>query len=349
MSFIGHENFKVSVNTTDATTFDNSTNPVFTVSNQPQPYTGATWLADINDANEGCYWSLANKQTVIQGARIAHDTNTTSLLFSLRDGTTHQVTLYCDFTNKVVKVYRGNSSGTLLGTSSVIPSLNALTGVMSTTSSTYIEWKVVIDNSVGSIEVRANGSSTPVLSLTGIDTQNTGNAFATKGNFYAAGNRVTDIYLLDGDGASPWNSFLGEYRVITLFPSGDNSVQFTRNTGATNAAAVDDQYSTGQDDDTTYVEDNTAGHIDWYDLDNLPAGLTPSVVQIRGIARKTDAGVREWRMKIDSGGSIQNGTTQALGSSYTLYKETYLTDPTDSNAWTETKVNALKLGHEVVT
>jgi hypothetical protein len=341
MSYLGANGFLTAVDSSDANPFDNG----FTASvgtSSPR-YSGQQWANSFPFGLAG--WNIPNQPKVIQGSVIRRGAQSGQYrTFLIREGGNNQVSLVHDFATKQIKVYR-DDQGTLLGTSAVLPEMTIPGGGVCWINT---EWEVVINNSTGTINVWTNGGTTPIISLSGIDTQNTANAWADLGLFSYA-DAVGDIYLLDGAGSAPHNARYGDVRICHLMPDGDDSVQWTPNSGGTNYTQVDDSGTGGQDEDTTYVEDSTVGHIDRYTMANLPSGFIPLAVEQQIVAKKTDVGTREIKMKINSGGTNSDGSVITLTTSYLLYKRIMQVDPTDSAAWTASKVNALKAGMEVVT
>lgn len=218
-----------------------------------------------------------------------------------------------------------------------------------------VELKATIANAGGTAIVRVNGIE--YINFTG-DTQETGNN--TVDFFTLEGIHGTEVggfifhddpVLQDLLGSAPWNDFLGDVRIDELYPDGDTAqLDFTPvGAGSTNADRVDDG-SAGPDDDTTYVHSVTAGHIDRYTHDNLP--LTPEVIfAVQGIlvAKKDSAGPRTMRQSFKSGATVQAGTTFGPTSDYLNYPHILETDPDTAVSWTESGVNALEMGPEIVT
>lgn len=214
----------------------------------------------------------------------------------------------------------------------------------------YIEWAVTIHPSAGTSELRINGTS--VLSLTGVNTRATANSSANILRFgYPTGSGsiytwdYDDVYICDGTGSAPHNTFLGDCRVDTLFPTSDGtSQQWTPSTAGTHYTLVDETAP----NTTDYVASNTVGHRDTYGMQDLSA-MTGTIygVQLNLAALKNDAGARSVKPLLLSGASEALGAATALSTSqtYTLHMQT--TDPATGVAWTESGVNAAQCGAEV--
>lgn len=260
----------------------------------------------------------------------ALSTATTQLQFGISSG---QVT-----------VYRGvnGSGGTLLGTSSGGPTIMA--GLWY-----YIEIKVTIDNTAGSVQIRISdgASSTTILSLSGLDTQNTANAtFDTISLLQVTGspgsNGYDDLYVCTLAG-SVNNTFLGEVRVQTIYPTSDgHSTQWTPNSGANNFSRVNE---TLVDDDTSFVSSATPGQIDTYNHGALVSAGAILGVQTNITARKDDVGSRSIAADVYDGTTdFVNSNAHGLLSSYQDFTDIYETDPSTGLPWTAANFNARQFG-----
>ena len=261
---------------------------------------------------------------------------TSTYLLQIFDGSTMQV--YVDVTSGgVVRVVRGG--GTTLGTAS---------GTVSLATWFYLELFVTIHPSAGVVQLAINGAT--VLSLTGQNTQNSANAFADKIGLGASSFStiyvIDDLYICDGTGSAPHNTFLGDCRVDTLLPTADGSNSaWACSTGTAHAALVDD---TVPNDDTDYLSSNTASARDTHAMGNLPStSVTILGVQHCMSAKKEDAGTCTIKSCLKSGATTEAGaTTHALSTSYAFYREVWPTDPHTDAAWTTTAIDAVEAGVE---
>lgn len=229
------------------------------------------------------------------------------------------------------------------------------TATLALNTYTYVECRVTFHDSAGVVQVRLDGVL--ILTLTGVDTQNTLNASASRlrlGNhgsgagFTFGTQDVDDVYICDGTG-SVNNDFLGDCRVDVVRPTADGAHSaWTPSTGTTHYTLVDE---TTPNDDSDYLSTSTAGARDTHALGDLPT-LTDMViagVQQCVSARKDDAGTREVKGLLTSGATTQAGSvTHALTTSYRYYRQVTETDPATGASWTETGVNALEAGVENV-
>lgn len=290
--------------------------------------------------------TLDNQQTWIVGFSIkpAAFPAADAPLIQFIDGGTTQVTFSLASDGKI-KAYRGEgwsggANSSLLGTSS--------SGISSGTES-YVEFKVVISDTIGEVSARINGSS--VLSLTAQDTQVTANAYAATIELAESSGAVAlqvdidDLYVLDGIGAVNVN-FLGDIRVEALVPNGAGNYSEWAPSAGSNYQNADE---IPPDDDTTYNADGTAGQKDSYAFQN--SGVSSGVV--KGVithmcARKDDAGTRQIRRFARVSSTDYNGSTVTLTTSYTYYSEVLESNPNTAAPWTLAELNGAEFGVEVV-
>jgi hypothetical protein len=286
--------------------------------------------------------TLNNQQTWIVGFAIYPTSFAyATTLLAFIDGTTYQCTVGIDVNGHLV-LYRGNAS-VALATSSNTLSLNTWN---------YVEVKVVISNTVGTGEIRVNGSSTGWVNATGLDNCSNSNEYASIVRLGAISAQAgafnfDDVYVCDSTGSTN-NNFLGDCRVDSYLPSGNgNSSQFVNSNGNStdNYSFVDD---TSPDGDSTYVQSATVGNKDTYDFQSMthtPANIFG--LQVVMDAKKDDEGSRSIKSVVRSGGSDHAGSDQALSTSYVAYMEIEETDPATSAAWTKSGFNAAEFGVEV--
>lgn len=210
----------------------------------------------------------------------------------------------------------------------------------------WIEFKVTINNTTGSYELRIGGVN--ILSDSGIDTQSGSNAYCDsvqfRGSPTAGSFRIDDWYVCNGDG-SVNNDFLGNMRVSAIFPSeAGNSTQWTPSAGD-NYDCVDENPA---NDDTDYVETDTVGYKDLYGYDSLGAISGIKGIQINTQCRETDASSFSLITPIRSGGTDYDDSAQAIGTTnYTAKMRVAELDPDTSAAWTYTGINNAEFGIKV--
>lgn len=256
-------------------------------------------------------------------------------LVQIRSGSTVQCTLAINSTG-FAQVWRGTTSGTLLGTAS--------TGAVAANVYFHIEIKAAIHPSAGTAVVRVNGVQ--VLSLSGVNTAASGTA--AWDNLYLWHNFISftadydDLYVADGSGAAPWNGLLGDCRVDALVPTGAGAVtQWTPSTGA-NYAAVDE---IPPNDDTDYVTAASTALVDTYALPDAPvAGAVILGVQHTLNAKKTDAGTCSIAAVVRSGGTNYPSAAVALSTAYAYTLVMQGVSPVSGVAWTEAEFNGAEFG-----
>jgi hypothetical protein len=245
-----------------------------------------------------------------------------------------------------------NSSGFLLVRRGGITTLATATShAMVLDTWYYLEIKVVIHDTAGSVEVHVDGA--PVTfgsSLTGIDTRNGGLGFSDQVWFDAASGVavfVDDVYCCDDSGTVN-NSFLGVCSVETLLSETGNGTHanFTPSTGTDHGALVDDN---PPNDDTDYNVSFTVGHRDSY---NYPASASAAAIlgiQTNLYVRKTDLGIRTAAALVRTGGTTYTGAAMAMTTAYKYLSECRDLNPQTGLTWTAADVAALEAGIEVAS
>lgn len=274
--------------------------------------------------------------TVISGVASA---DALQMSFWADSNTVQHITIH--FTSAgLVEVRRGAVNGTLL--------TSASTGLLHAAGQfQYLEAKVTVADSGGTVEVRINGSTTPLINFTG-DTRNGG----TSTNIDAvrvAGNSQCDLndwYICNGSG-SVNNNFLGDIRVYPLMPNGNgSSSQLVGSDGNStdNYLLVDEKpYST-----TDYNGSSTAGNRDMYTIENLPSNVVSVLgVQEISIAAKSDAGAISGKQVIRPSTTNYASASLTLSTTYALFSTLREQNPDTTAAWAISEVNATEIGWEV--
>lgn len=243
-----------------------------------------------------------------------------------------------------LSVLRGSYNGTVLGTTTV---------ALSTATYYYLEFKVLLSTTVGTYELRLNGTS--VLSGTGANTAGAGNTAWTVFRLGSDGSTnhlssnqtwdFDDTYVCDGNGSTN-NDFLGPIRIKTVLPDGaGNYTQFTPSAGS-NYQNVDDA---SQDGDTTYNSETTVGQKDTYTFGALGVTGTIKGVQTNLIVRSDGAGSETvaptWRISATD----YDGTAVGISTSYADKTAIYETSPATASAWTVTEIDGAEFGIKLVS
>lgn len=216
-----------------------------------------------------------------------------------------------------------------------------------------VECFVLPHATAGVVRIRVNGAE--VLSLAGVTTLNPFGGSTTWTSWYigqygADGTAfIDDLMLYDdtdtGDGVT---DFLGDLTAECVFVAAPgNAAQWTKNTGASNAAAVSEHPPDG---DVTYVEDGTVGHTDTYAFTALTR-VTDGIKCVQGVtaAKKTGAGTRAIAGVVRRSGTDYPGADQYLGTGYTIGVDARPLDPSTGVAWVAADINAVgtELGQQV--
>jgi hypothetical protein len=212
----------------------------------------------------------------------------------------------------------------------------------------YIEIKVIIHNVSGRIVVNLNEQQ--VIDWTGDNLPFGSSDIIETIRFEGlawSGISIDDIYIADDQGTGV-TDFLGDIRIDAINPNGaGNYTQFTPSAGA-NYECVDE----ASFDDTDYVSDLIIGNKDSYAYADVPIDLDDAGiigVELLNVAERT-AGTDNIKMK----GFLRTGSTDYEESTAISLPETYSSkrliwekDPSDSNIWTQAKINACEFGMEV--
>lgn len=274
-----------------------------------------------------------NQRLVTSGA----NAETSGILY-IREGTITHVWFQLGTDGKI-RAYRGS---TLLGTT---------TWSLQQDVASFIEFKVKINNSTGTVEVRKDRIAG--MSLTSQDTQNGG---TTAWNGFAfghiavgsnpSGTVVWDydaMYALDGSG-SIRNDFLGPVRIDYLAPDAvGNSSQWTRSTGANQWATVDETPANG---DTDYNSSGVVSDKDTLNFPSVPTSATIFAVRAIVQARKEDAGTTEIKHVTRISSTDYVGAAKSPASSYSFLWHIWEQKPSDTTDWVAADVDAAEFGYQ---
>src|SRR5574340_700873 len=191
----------------------------------------------------------------------------------------------------------------------------------------YIEVKVKIHATTGTVDIQINGVSTCALT-----NQNTkGYAFSDYADcvtvYIAQGNGacVDDLYIADG--AAGVNAFLGPGKIEVIRPTSDSSVAWTpSDVNADHYTLVDEATLPISSD---YVSSTTVNETDLWGYGNLTY-ITDNIqgVIINTVARLEESGsLRDLELICSSNGTQSNGSDYIVSDdSLSLYTRLLLTD-----------------------
>jgi hypothetical protein len=210
-------------------------------------------------------------------------------------------------------------------------------------------------------QLRCWWDNTLVLTLDNIDTDNTstqdgfgyvapctdGQANCFLDDFWIAadnsigGNLKDERPSSDGDLIIRWAAVDADGTTNDFTPqgAGDNYVE------------VDDPAASGQDDDTTYNESSTVGHIDLFGHEDAAADISTLLeVAIMPTAKNQDSGSPEFRAVLREGetnyeSSGPMATAYTLGQTYRTYFFPWANKGA-GGAWDKTTFNADEIGYK---
>jgi hypothetical protein len=256
------------------------------------------------------------------------------------EGATQHITVRVN-TSGFLVVTRG---GTILATATSSP--------MAITSWYYVEVKVVIHDTTGSVVCHVDGVAVTFdASLTGIDTRNGGTGLVDRvtlnGNSNSPFLQFDDLYICDTSGTTN-NGFLGICVIEALLPQVGNGdlTALTPSTGTDHGALVDENPA---NDDTDYNTGDTAGQTDCYNYPSLALTGTILGVQTDLYARKTDAGARTIAPVFRIASTTYPGTAVAPTTTYKYLPAIAELNPATGLAWTSADITALQAGMKIVS
>lgn len=240
-----------------------------------------------------------------------------------------QVSININADGKIV-VRRGGVSGDIIAQSYV--------GAFTLSTWLYIEIKLVINASVGIVEIRINGDEDPVLLAENLNTLAQTTATINGMRFYQT-QYFTDMYI---DTAQ----FHGNVTIDTRYPDGVGSnSDMTSSTGGANYTCVDEM---GAANTTDYVETGTVGDIDTYTFADINVdGHIIHAVNHYTAARQTDAGNVDYEPVTIISATAYNGDEDSTTTDIVLRNYIQETNPATAAAWTESEINAAEFGVEL--
>lgn len=154
-----------------------------------------------------------------------------------------------------------------------------------------------------------------------------------------------DLYICDTTG-SLFNDFCGDVVIHALMPlqdAGPNQMA-AYGAGLSNYTAVDD---IPPDEDLSYLYSNTLGHVEMFDLDNLPANIIDVLaVSVHTRARKDAAGTSNIKVKCRYGDDTADSGAMTLTTVFTNKHHIFMTAP-DGGGWNKVKANNMHIGVEI--
>lgn len=240
----------------------------------------------------------------------------------------------------IIEILRGGLAGTSIG-ATASPAVVA-------EAYQHIEAFVFFSQTVGTVEVRVNGVT--VISLAGVDTVATANVECSQVTISGKDTTGTlgitvdtdDVFCYDDTGSFN-NTFIGDRRVLTLFPDANTAQADWTAVGAASGYEAIDEAS--PDGDTSYITagpPGSPGPISEFGIQNLPAGVSAvSAVVVVEFARKTEAGPANTQWSVISGASEAAGADKPMTEIYTYRQDVFESDPATAAPFTSGAVDAL--------
>lgn len=253
-----------------------------------------------------------------------------TVLVAWQDGSTTQVDLRITSTGAI----RATRNGTSLGISA--------DNVVPTGAYFFLEARVIISSTAGSVLVTVNGST--VLSLTNVNTQATGNAYANRLllNTVTSPTLVDDLHHFDTTGTS-FNDLMGDMPVVAVGVSGPGSfAQWTPNGASANWDAVDDLPPDG---DATFNNTMDAGRVDSFAHSPVTGLAAVRAVKVAVFARKDDSASRFLEPGLVIGGAFYSGGSVPLSDNYQWVQRIFTTNPATGGDWTADAVNGAEIAY----
>jgi hypothetical protein len=294
---------------------------------------GTSSISSIVFGNSTTIW--VNFAYEITGGFTASGT-TQGFGFQLIDGSSNQLGVFLRNGGDFV-VTAGTLGGAVLATSPVIYSGTGLWH--------HLQFKIVINNTTGSVELRVDGNTSNDWTATGLNTRNGTinsqvNKFAIPSVSTVSG-LMDDFYVFNDQGVAP-NTWQGDVRAIQLMPTSDSSVTWTANSGANNFSRVAENR---QDGDTSYVSTSVVNNNDKYGTASLSTTPLAIVgVQTKMLARMDDAGPHTVKSRLTSGSTNADSANLTCASNYQWIWQINTIDPNTAAAWTASAVNAATIG-----
>lgn len=257
-----------------------------------------------------------------------------TVLIAWMDGGTTQVDLRITSTGAI----RATRNGTSLGVSSA--------GVVTAGTYMFLEARVTISTTTGSVEVRVN--NTTVLNLTNVNTQATANNYVNRVDWrtVTSPTLVDDIHHYDTTGTT-FNTFDGDLPVLLAPVSGPGDyAQWTPNGAPSNYDCIDD---IPPDGDATFNSTQQSGRVDSFAHAPVTGLAAVRAVKVMAFARKDDAASRVLEPGVVIGGAFYAGGQVALPDTYIWASVYFANNPATNAAWTLDAVNNAQIAYRSAT
>lgn len=228
-------------------------------------------------------------------------------------------------------VVTGGSSGNILATSSKALKIDEWA---------YVELKVRIHDTLGSVDLSINGDS--VATYTG-DTRNSATEYGYKIVLQSVdGLTVDDLYIATNNDGS--DDFLGPVKVETLRPTSDGDLtEWSPSANAAHYTLVDETPNS----DSDYVSGAASGDVELFGYPSTSL-VSIDAVQIGSNLAANAAGVTSVKHKYQAvDANTYNGVEiRVIDTTSVETNEIFPTDPNTGNAWEISDFNASQFGVE---
>lgn len=263
------------------------------------------------------------------------------------------VIIFRDDTNVNQVAFRllgGDGSFSVVRATSTTIAGPSATGLWTQDNWYTIELKAhIADSPNGSVEASMYndaGTLLATISASGIDSQNTANAYARR---LGVGGISCDPYFDDVsvDGTGEVN---GPCEVETLLPTGAGDLAAHTRGGADSGANWSQCEESPDDSDTTYVQSTGADQDDCYAFANRSISGENRGVQVTATAKLAGGASRQIKMLVRVDGVTYLGSvTHTLTSSFRCYSECWPNNPATGFAWTDSEINSAQFGFRSLT
>ena len=226
----------------------------------------------------------------------------------------------------------------------------------------YIEYKTLIDSTVGTVELWVNCDMW--LRVTGVNTigQQAANPGTARWDEFVYGRlrlygaptdlvyQMDDLYAADGDASDPTNTIvdvMGDIAIDYRKPTADAVVAWTPLSGPSNYLMVDE---VPPDDDASYNSTITPGNTDTFDHESaVIPGQNILAQQVVYDRRRPQAGATSTQPVFRVGGVDYVTTAAGDPTDYQFHRGIWTQNPATLAPLTDTVFNASPIGYKKVT
>ena len=264
-----------------------------------------------------------------------------------------QVSIGIDATSNVLKVYRGLvHSNVLLG--------SGATGIISD-GWHYVEWHLVISDTVGVIDLKLDGNAE--LSLTSQDTNNAGGGDIKTlkfgqpytGDSVWAGVEADfyfDDFIVNDTTGTVSNSWPDGAGITMLVPNADgNYTAWTSTGGAVDYTEIDDVTTYGNlpDGDTTTILSGTTGQRTSVGLSNTTQPGSVEAIMLCTYAKNSVSGSDNMAQSVRIGSTDYDSTAFVPATAYGWRTDILTLNPATAARWLTSELDTMQQGFYRVT